>query len=57
MRKFNFNSFKKEEKPQATNTPQSPQKPRYSAYRTIISRHEALKEKLKDEPVADIKAP
>lgn len=54
MRKFNFNSLKKEEKPQMTETPQ---KPRYSAYRTIISKHEALKDKLKDEPVADIKAP
>ena len=52
MRKFNFNSFKKEEKPQMAE-----QKPRYSAYRTIISKHEALKDKLKDEPVADIKAP
>lgn len=55
MRKFNFNSFRKGEKPQEA-TAQAPQRPRYSAYRTIISKHEALKEKLKDEPVADIKS-
>ncbi len=53
MRKFNFNSFKKQETP----AKQTPQKPRYSAYRTIISRHDAIKAKLQDEPIANIKSP
>ncbi len=52
MRKFNFNSFKKQEAPVIKE-----EKPRYSAYRTIISRHNAVKERLKDEPVANIKSP
>lgn len=50
MRKFNFNSLKKQEAPITKE-----EKPRYSAYRTIISKHDAIKAKLKDEPVANIK--
>ncbi len=53
MRRFNFNNFKKN----STITPKQPEKEpvrRYSAYRTIISRHEAAAARLKDEPVAII---
>ncbi len=51
MRRFNFNAFnqKPEEKPEEK------LKPRYSAYRTVISRHETSAEKLKNEPIAVIK--
>lgn len=52
MRKFNFNKFKKEE---ALNEPMPSPKPRFSAYRTIITRHDQLKERLKDEPSEIIK--
>ena len=52
MRKLNFNSFNnfKKEEP----VPEAPKKNSYSAYRTIISRHEAAAERLKDEPSAVI---
>lgn len=52
MRKFNFNSFKKNQ-PSAIEEKQ-PTKPRFSAYRTILSRHDAVASRLKDEPVAII---
>ena len=54
MRRFNFNTFKKSND---TITPEKVEKEpvrRYSAYRTIISRHEAAAARLKDEPVAAI---
>jgi hypothetical protein len=53
MRKFNFNSFKKNQEVKE----KQESKPRYSAYRTIMSKHEAIALKLKDEPVANIKNP
>lgn len=49
MRRFNFNTFT--QKPEEKEKP----KPRYSAYRTVISRHEHSAEKLKNEPIAVIK--
>ncbi len=55
MRKFNFNSFKKNQDP-PTAPNQETQKPRFSAYRTIISRHDAANSRLKDEPVSPIKS-
>ncbi len=54
MRKFNFNSFKKGQDTPTVQTKES-QKPRFSAYRTIISRHDAINSRLKDEPVSPIK--
>ena len=54
MRKFNFNSFKKN---QEVKESKQETKPRYSAYRTIMSKHEAIALKLKDEPIANIKNP
>ena len=51
MRKFNFNAFKKES--QTDRLPEAPKR-KYSAYRTIISRHEAASARLKDEPIARI---
>ncbi|MBR2860728.1 MAG: hypothetical protein IKB86_02695 [Clostridia bacterium] len=51
MRKFNFNAFKKEDP--ADKLPEAPKR-KYSAYRTIISRHEAASARLKDEPIAII---
>ena len=44
MRKFNFNSFRKKTEAQ------KPEQ-RFSAYRTVISRHQAVQERLKDEPL------
>ena len=52
MRKFNFNNFKKSEDIPA---PSKPTKPRFSAYRTIISRHDDALNRLKDEERAEIK--
>ncbi len=55
MRRFNFNSFKKDQENTIPNS--TPTKKRtFSAYRTIISRHEAAKERLKDEPIAAIQS-
>ena len=54
MRKFNFNSFKKNQDVSPVQTKEE-QKPRFSAYRTIISRHDAINSRLKDEPVSPIK--
>ena len=51
MRKFNFNTFKRENP--TDKLPEAPKR-KYSAYRTIISRHEAASARLKDEPVARI---
>ena len=52
MRKFNAfrHTFKAPEISE-----EAPKKPRqFSAYRTILNKHEAVKERLKDEPVAAI---
>ncbi|MBP5661967.1 MAG: hypothetical protein J6X30_02285 [Clostridia bacterium] len=52
MRKFNAfrHAFKAPEPPE-----EAPKQTRqFSAYRTILSKHEAVKERLKDEPVAAI---
>ena len=54
MRKFNFNSFGEKDKP-AFQEDTACQKPRYSAYRTVISKHDSVAEKLKNEPSAVIK--
>jgi hypothetical protein len=51
MRKFNFNKFRKEE----NNIPAPSPKPRFSAYRTIITQHDQMKERLKDAPSEIIK--
>ncbi len=53
MRKFNFNSFKKN---QAETIVPEQKKPRFSAYRTIVSRHDAIRSRLQDEPIATIKS-
>lgn len=53
MRKFNFNNFKRDNT--VISQPTTPQKPRYSAYRTIISKHDQLNKRLEDEPRAVIK--
>lgn len=53
MRKFNFNNFKKSE--EIIPAPSKSQKPRFSAYRTIISRHDDASNRLKDEERAEIK--
>lgn len=53
MRKFGFNSFGNVNNV-TTENPET-QKPRYSAYRTVISKHDLLAEKLKNEPSAVIK--
>lgn len=52
MRNFNFNNFKKSADVPA---PPKPEKPRFSAYRTIISRHDDALNRLKDEERAEIK--
>lgn len=52
MRKFNFNNFKKNDS--IINEPVKPEKPRFSAYRTIISKHDAINKRLQDEPHAII---
>ncbi len=53
MRKFNFNNFKKNNS--VINEPAvKPEKPRYSAYRTIISKHDQVNQRLQDEPRAVI---
>lgn len=54
MRKFNFNSFGEKDKNTVFEEPACP-KPRYSAYRTVISKHDSVAEKLKNEPSAVIK--
>lgn len=56
MRKFNFNTFRKDEQPAGIrNEPQQPSpSPGFSAYRTILSRHEAMAERLKNEPSVPI---
>ena len=51
MRKFNFNTFKKNQEPATSATPEKPQ---YSAYRTIMTKHEAITKKLKDEPKQNV---
>lgn len=54
MRKFNFNNFKKSE--ESISAPSNPTpKPRFSAYRTIITRHNDALVRLKDEERAEIK--
>ncbi len=54
MRKFNFNNFKKSE--ESISAPSQPTpKPRFSAYRTIITRHNDALGRLKDEERAEIK--
>lgn len=52
MRKFNFNNFKKNNS--VINEPAKLEKPRFSAYRTIISKHDAVNMRLQDEPRAVI---
>ncbi len=54
MRKFNFNSFGEKDKP-VFQEDTACQKPRYSAYRTVMSKHDSVAEKLKNEPSAVIK--
>ena len=53
MRKFN--AFR-----HAFKTPEIPEEEKktrqFSAYRTILNKHEAVKERLKDEPVSKIDA-
>ena len=53
MRKFNLNNFKKSE--EIIPAPQLSTKPRFSAYRTIISRHDDALNRLKDKERAEIK--
>ena len=53
MRKFNLNNFKKSE--EIIPAPQLSAKPRFSAYRTIISRHDDALNRLKDKERAEIK--
>ena len=53
MRKFNFNNFKKNNSV-INETAVKPEKPRYSAYRTIISKHDQVNQRLQDEPRAVI---
>ncbi len=59
MRKFNFNNFsiaknRSSIEPESIK-PLNEAPPKHTgAYRTIISRHEAVNAKLKDEPVAVI---
>jgi len=53
MRKFNFNNFKKNDT--VINEPVQMPKPRYSAYRTIISKHDQVNKHLEDQVRAVIK--
>ncbi len=53
MRKFNFNNFKKSV--ESIPAPAKTEKPRFSAYRTIITRHDDALNRLKDEERAEIK--
>ena len=56
MRKFTFNTFRKDEPSEIREKPatQPSPTPGFGAYRTIISRHEAMAERLKNEPSAPI---
>ena len=56
MRRFNFNNFKKNNRAIEPEKIEKEPVRRYSAYRTIISRHEATAARLKDEPVAVIES-
>ncbi len=48
-----FNSFSPKNK-SVIQKKEAPEKPKYSAYRTIISRHEAAAARLQNEPSAVI---
>ncbi len=55
MRKFNFNSFKSTKETEAPK--RKDDKKHFSAYRTVLSRHEDASARLRDEPIAVIKNP
>lgn len=56
MRRMNFNNLKKNNVTQESEKPVEPMKPRTSAYRTVIARHNSVSDKLKNEPIAIIKS-